>query len=90
MKKHPDIKVLLIEDNRGDARLIREMLDYAHYERYSVSHVDTLSEGYNKLSEGPFDAVLLDIGLPDSTGLESIREIRAAAPNLPIIKGTRQ
>lgn len=85
MKKDAAIKVLLIEDNPGDARLLREMLDEVQYQSFLLFHAETLYEGFNKLSEVPFDVVLLDIGLPDSPGIEAIKPIKQRAPELPII-----
>lgn len=82
---HPVIKVLIIEDNPGDARLIREMLDGSQYQLFSLYHADTLHEGCNKLSDDWFDVVLLDIGLPDSIGIDAIEAIRGKYPELPII-----
>jgi len=85
MKQHQTIHILLIEDNPGDVHLITEMMEDVQDHRLFVVHADCLSEGLKKLSEIRFDIVLLDIGLPDSTGLDSITEIRDAAPDLPII-----
>jgi PAS domain S-box-containing protein len=79
------IEVLLIEDNPGDARLIRELLDMAGSLQYSLKHSVTLSGGLEALSEDIHDVILLDIGLPDSSGLDSVPEIKKRAPKVPII-----
>jgi len=85
MQESPEINILLIEDNPGDARLIRDMLDEGYHNRFSFFHVKTLSEAGDKLSACPFDAVLLDIGLPDSTGVDSITKIKHIYPETPVI-----
>lgn len=85
MKKYQSMEILLIEDNPGDARLIEEMTYDVQEHRLSVLHAGSLTEGLRRLADSTFDAVLLDIGLPDSSGLDSVQEIRAAAPEVPII-----
>jgi PAS domain S-box-containing protein len=85
MEKHQTIKILLIEDNPADARLLSEMIDDVEQVHMSVKHADCLSEGLENLIKEKFDVLLLDIGLPDSSGLESIEEIGASAPEMPVI-----
>ncbi len=77
------IQVLLIEDSPGDARLIREML--AEPDRFSLKHSGTLSEGLAALRKNTYDVILLDVGLPDSHELDSISEIKKAAPAASVI-----
>ncbi len=61
------IRVLLIEDNAGDARLIREMLaDVGGPAAFQLDWVDRLSTGIVRLTDGGVDVVLLDLALPDS------------------------
>jgi signal transduction histidine kinase len=76
------IRVLLIEDNPGDARLIREMLRDAGGEQLHVelSHADRLSTGLDQLAPCEVDVVLLDLSLPDSHGLATFAAVHAAAP----------
>jgi signal transduction histidine kinase/DNA-binding response OmpR family regulator len=80
-----EIHVLLIEDNPGDVRLIGEMLADKTSPQFSMKHSGSLSDGLNFLSENTHDVILLDLGLPDSSGLESIMEIIKAAPMIPIV-----
>jgi signal transduction histidine kinase len=80
-----EIQVLLIEDNPGDVRLIREMLAESKLQLFSLAHSGSLSEGLDSLSNNTHDVVLLDIGLPDSSGLDSVLEIKTAAPVIPVI-----
>ena len=62
------IKVLLIENNPGDARLIQEMLKEVETARFEVEYVDMLSTGSERLAKERVDVVLLDLWLPDSSG----------------------
>ncbi|MEW6305103.1 MAG: PAS domain S-box protein [Verrucomicrobiota bacterium] len=79
------VNVLLVEDNLGDARLLREALAEAGAERFRLAHVDRLSEALNVLAQGGVDVVLLDLSLPDEQGLRTVTRTRAAAPNVPIV-----
>ncbi len=80
-------RVLLVEDNQGDAGLVRFALraesgaDYS----FSAAHVVRLEDALESLREKPFDLVLLDLSLPDAQGLETLARIREAAPDLPIV-----
>ncbi len=74
------ITVLLIEDNPGDARLTQEMLAEARGLRCDLEWVDSLAAGLQRLAEGGIDLVLLDLGLPDSMGLDTLRHLRAGVP----------
>jgi len=78
------LHILLIEDNPGDARLIKEMLSESTLQ-YSVGHSQTLSDGLEKLNSTHFDAIFLDFNLPDCEGLDSIPRIKKAAPKTPIV-----
>lgn len=77
------IKVLLIEDNPGDARLIREYLGETPGTPFEMDWVDSLSEGLKHI-DGK-DAALLDLTLPDSVGLDTFKQLHSQAPTLPII-----
>jgi len=78
------IHILLIEDNPGDVRLIREILGKSEL-AYSLEHAGTLSEGLVKLKGHAFNVMLLDMNLPDSSGLESVPEVKRVAPKIPIV-----
>src|SRR5712691_1830171 len=77
--------VLLVEDSPGDARLLREMLYEVGTARYHITHVDRLSHALQLLTQIDFDAVLLDLGLPDAQGLDAVTPISNAAPEIPIV-----
>ncbi len=87
MSDRPSIQLLLIEDNPGDARLVREHLfEATGAQRFTVANSPSLAEGIAALGqrEAP-DIVLLDLSLPDSFGLETLARWLAAAPALPVI-----
>jgi two-component sensor histidine kinase len=80
------IRVLLIEDNPGDARLIQEMLrDCPAHCNAAVHCAESLAAARKYLDSQPVDIVLLDLGLPDSTGLETFLAVQHHMPNKPII-----
>jgi diguanylate cyclase (GGDEF)-like protein len=77
--------VLLIEDNAGDARLIREMLGEDPDVPFQLHCADRLSSGLERLAAGDTSLVLLDLSLPDSFGLETFAKVYAHSPTVPII-----
>jgi signal transduction histidine kinase len=78
-------KILLIEDNPGDARLIREMLTESIGARFHLECVERLSAGLERLAQGGIDVVLLDLSLPDSQGLDTFLSTHAQVPRVPIV-----
>jgi diguanylate cyclase (GGDEF)-like protein len=82
---HPPRHFLLIEDHPGDARLVRELLRDAAGGTVRLTHSFRLAEGLRLLAEARFDAVFLDLFLPDSQGLETLLHVRTRAPEAPII-----
>ncbi len=87
MSDRPSISLLLIEDNPGDARLVREhLLDASGAQRFEVTNAPSLAGGIAFLGQGTTPhIVLLDLSLPDSFGLETLARWLAAAPTLPVI-----
>ena len=83
-------RLLLIEDNPGDARLLREMLDEEGSRDTEVTHVECMREAEALLAEREFELILLDLGLPDAQGLEAVRRAHAAAPRSPLVVLTGQ
>jgi signal transduction histidine kinase len=79
------LRVLLIEDNPGDVRLIKEMLVEAKHTAFELECFERLTDGLARLSEDRFEVVLLDLSLPDSTGLDTFVTFNAAAPDLPVV-----
>lgn len=80
-----DIRILLVEDNPGDARLLRIALLEAPGGAPEMEHVDRLSAALERLESESFSALLLDLSLPDAHGLETVTRARQAAPDVPII-----
>ena len=78
-------KVLLIEDNPGDARLIREMIAEEPGAAFELECAERLALGLERLSAGGIGLVLLDLSLPDSMGLETFAKVYAHSPAVPII-----
>src|SRR3954453_23084028 len=77
--------VLLVEDNRGDARLVQELLKDVDSGNFEVSHVERLADARQTLMETGAGCVLLDLSLPDASRLEALMQLRAAAPEVPIV-----
>src|SRR4030042_2190331 len=84
--QQPDIiKVLLIEDNPGDARLVKEMVIDGRSNKFSLAHARLFREGLALLKDGGYHVILLDLSLPDGHGLDNIRQVCSMAPYLPVI-----
>jgi signal transduction histidine kinase len=77
--------VLLVEDNPGDARLLREMFNEQTALDVELTHVERMAEAEKHLAEHAVDIILLDLGLPDVQGLEAVRRARAAAPGVTVV-----
>jgi PAS domain S-box-containing protein len=79
------IRVLLIEDNPGDVRLIREMLQEAKGRKIVLEHCATLTQGLQALSKNDFSILLLDLTLPDSIGFDTFVKVYTQNPQIPIV-----
>lgn len=80
------IQILLVEDNPGDARLLREWLaEGAGVEPFEANDVGTLAAALERLERGGVDLVLLDLSLPDAQGLETVQRAIEAAPKVPMV-----
>jgi DNA-binding NarL/FixJ family response regulator/multidrug resistance efflux pump len=79
------LKVLLVEDNPGDATLVEHKLNTWGSENIELAHADRLSSGLEQLDGDQYDAVLLDLSLPDSQGLETLEKAREHAKETPIV-----
>ncbi len=79
------IKVLMIEDNMGDYKLILKLLEKSENAKFELVHSQRLSSGVELLENNNFDVILLDLGLPDSDGLESFNVILKRHPEIPTI-----
>ena len=83
--KTKELKVLLIEDNPGDVRLIREMLPSENSHRIDLSVATKLQTGLKLLQEKEINIILLDLGLPDSQGLTTLEKAQAVVDSIPIV-----
>ncbi len=79
-----ELKVLLVEDNPADARLVREMLKDAH-RPVEITHAARLRDALEFLRTQGFNAILLDLNLPDSEGMNTFLRARAEAAHAPIV-----
>lgn len=79
------VRILLVEDNPGDARLLRETLRDAHSLPFHLVHAARLSEALDLVATSGADVVLLDLSLPDAHGMETVARMLDAAPTVPII-----
>ncbi len=78
-------RILLIEDNPADARLVLEILAEDNAHEFELQLTDRMSTGLNLLRQESFEAVLLDLSLPDSRDLDTVKRVCLAVPHLPIL-----
>jgi PAS domain S-box-containing protein len=83
MKK--EYNILLVEDNEGDVRIIKEMLKEQSCMIFNITLAGSLNEAIQKLSGFAFDTILLDLGLPDSFGFETFRKLNVLYPRINAI-----
>ena len=79
------ISVLLVEDNPIHARLLQGLLSDRSDPAFAVEAVDHLEAGIQRLSIDSFDAVLLDLVLPDSQEMATFERVKDAAPDMPVL-----
>ncbi len=79
------LKVLIIEDDPGDVEIVRETLADSAGHPILLEAADTLKSGFERLSQGAVDLVLLDLGLPDSQGLSTVSKTYSRYPEIPIV-----
>jgi signal transduction histidine kinase len=85
MNSEPQLRLLFVEDNASDAMLVRGLLERSAGEQLECQHVETLGLARRRVADTPFDAILLDLFLADSAGIETLSSMRLAAPRLPIV-----
>jgi len=81
----PALRVLLIEDNPGDVRLMQLALGEAKRASFLVESAGTLEAGVERLARQDIDIVLLDLSLPDSFGLQTFRTLQERWPQVPVV-----
>ncbi len=79
------LRLLIVEDDIVDRKLLERLLAKSSLDVAEVKYADRLSAALDCLAESSFDVVLLDLGLPDSRGTESVINIQSRAPHVPII-----
>ena len=79
------IKILLIEDNPGDARLVEILLEESDFLNCKVINKQSLTEGIEALDKEEFSIVLLDLTLPDSRGFDTLQRLIKAHPDVNVI-----
>ena len=79
------IKLFLIEDNPGDARLMKELLLEISTVKFEVTHAGNLTDALNQVSKNNFDIIISDLTLPDSSGIDTFLKLHSIAHNIPII-----
>ena len=77
--------VLAIEDNLQEMALLREALASSTNTSFLVEHAERLAASLSCLAARRFDAILLDLNLPDSNGLDTLARVQAQAPELPVV-----
>lgn len=78
------IKVLIVEDDPGDAKLVRRMLSESAHP-YEAEVVDSIASAIERMHDDAFDTALLDMGLPDSHGTDTVLRVHTECPDIPII-----
>jgi CheY-like chemotaxis protein len=79
------MRILLVEDNSLDVRLLREMLSNQAPRKFTLVEAGSMSEAEKHLATNKVEIILLDLGLPDARGLEAVRRAHAAAPRIPLV-----
>ena len=85
MTNDSQLKVLLVEDNMADARLLREYLREPDMSWCELLHAKSVAEAIQTARAGGIDALLLDLSLPDAHGLDALTRLHLAAPDVPIV-----
>jgi PAS domain S-box-containing protein len=85
MQNTEEQKILLIEDNPGDIRLVKEMLNEITSFNYKLISAETLRDGCRQIENCHFILVLLDLNLPDSTGKQTFDTIMKLAGDFPVV-----
>jgi DNA-binding response OmpR family regulator len=77
--------LLLVEDNPGDAQLVSELLSEQQRERFQIIHVPAVAAAVHTLQSTPIDVIVLDLGLPDGSGVDVVKAMREVAADVPIV-----
>jgi two-component system cell cycle response regulator len=83
--KADKINILIIDNNKEDIILIRNMLEFKHKLNFALKHAESLNKSFDLLARENIDIVLLDLSLPDALGLETLMKFRDKVPDIPVI-----
>ncbi len=83
--ERPPIHILVVEDNPGDARLVEWALAHEPGGGFTSEHAGRVAAAIERVAAGGVGAVLLDLGLPDSRGMDGLRRVRAANAEVPVV-----
>lgn len=81
----PALKILLVEDNPADARLVMELFRENAAQNASLRHAACITDALQALDDEDFDVILLDLSLPDGSGVVTVQRVRASSPHVPIV-----
>lgn len=82
------IRILHLEDNLANARLVEILLEEAELFQFKIHHFTKMGDALSQFQADQFDLILSDLNVPDSNGMETIESWRKKAPNLPLILST--
>lgn len=85
IKEDKSIALLVVEDQDGDFELLKDAIESIKTYEYFIDRVSSLKDAQSRVQEKSFDAVLLDLGLPDSQGLNNVYTMTQAKPELPLV-----
>ena len=85
MNLPPQLRILLVEDNRTDALTVQRALAQCFGGDFALTHVERLADACSRIEAEKFDVVLLDLMLPDSSGLDTFLRLRRHEPRLPLL-----
>lgn len=85
MSDAPAISVLLVEDNEADARLVDLYLQSAEHTQFELTHVTSLAEAINEINRNEFNLILLDLSLPDASGIDTVTGVTSTVPYTAVV-----
>ena len=78
-------RALVVEDNPADALLLEDVLRRTRDAQFEITHVERLEDALASLAVASYDVVLLDLGLPDSQGPDTVTRLRQSQPGVPVV-----